>query len=1213
MAALSPRSTRHPKAFLAGEDALDATVEYIWKVLLAGSLLRTYPAEDLNSVKDELKTFLSDAFEGVFPGIRIGRDLLTEEAILGFEEVVVAIIDDQQLPAPTALVEAIRQVLSRKEDRRIAAFLTELEEAVCTSSHIDEMEHDDDEDKIQFDHFGSAPQSFFREEEIDPEDVITDQLTPLVLLESQVVEIQHCWNRFISRYEQPDYAGEAVFASILDSAPSLQSLFKTPKLVAAKFIHGFDSMVANLKDSASVFNLVEQMGFQHFQLDVSVPWISIFREALLETMSAELNADLSPVAALGVQRLMSYAGGAFIFIRENYAKRLQLISRTWAIASGVTDEEAEKEEVIQEAPEDDSDEERLSKGDSEVPAASSCCARLCGQSQVAKATHRVEEESDLKAIEEGYQAIPRNFGAMFRFNAAVMGVSRQDWMYEVLDSFDAIVRCISQSARLQVECDIVSLRIAQIRGEVKFSNFKAVMLSTLRSLFPEEWGPPYEEAWNWLWSTVERLLRKELKKPRARERLLGRFLGSMEEELADKIREQVYDRFFELAPAGQEYFKQSATRLNYIADRGMELSHDLYKDPCGTVDEITALGLRHVGYSVPVELFEPFVEGWRQVLVELTSDADLVDAFHWSFRLLAQLLVRTIQQGATLVMRAISTNSGPQVRKALSYAPRKKRSLWVLNVTVGSHSISPLLVSIESGNMKAAKAMLQDLMVIRADRARYYYGLNDLFKRHPDMVGILTQTAPELLPTILDGMIWRSRTTVAGRRRVNYYLKHLLVDEEGHFATAMSSVVKLSDPNLAVHPVLETLCDILWTDLVHWRFLRSKLRLLLTTVIFLLGQSVLHHLDGSKANRIATFACRVLIYLYFMVGLIYDRSRHVYQAIKKRHLTAIGGIRVPRKWVEDWQESVSLILTVLLVVMFYMEPVIYCLQSDAGSLTENCDQAKSLQEPYQILSMMAILLQFSLIIDVATISTRLSSWVLLAGHVLPEFVMTCLACAFLILSFSCSVSASSENPEDFDNIVGSMMSFFKLAVSMYPASSFIALEDSILVLFITSCFRLIVIFFLMKLLIAQLTCEYRRIYRLMMGHARLRRMWRICEAMESIHPSRFSKFVEKLRLDDPLDFSEGDHGVSGGIQVWEAANLHPTNVETVKRLGGDPKHPFPLEEELQTEADKCRKVFHLFQKQMKLATKGASVASSMGHTTGLSNSVSTLQSSRSYV
>ena len=37
------------------------------------------------------------------------------------------------------------------------------------------------------------------------------------------------------------------------------------------------------------------------------------------------------------------------------------------------------------------------------------------------------------------------------------------------------------------------------------------------------------------------------------------------------------------------------------------------KDPCATVDEIAALGLRHVGYAVPIELFEPFVEGVAQV------------------------------------------------------------------------------------------------------------------------------------------------------------------------------------------------------------------------------------------------------------------------------------------------------------------------------------------------------------------------------------------------------------------------------------------------------------------------------------------------------------------------------------------------------------------------------------------------------------------------
>jgi len=338
--------------------------------------------------------------------------------------------------------------------------------------------------------------------------------------------------------------------------------------------------------------------------------------------------------------------------------------------------------------------------------------------------------------------------------------------------------------------------------------------------------------------------------------------------------------------------------------------------------------------------------------------------------------------------------------------------------------------------------------------------------------------------------------------------------------------------------------------------------------------------------------------------LIYDRAKHVYQAIKKGDLAPVGGIRIPRRWVDDWQETVSLVLTVLLVVMFFVEPMILCLQSDDGPFRLTCDQAKDLQQPYEILSMIALLLQFSLIMDVAAISTRLSSWVLLASQVLPEFVMTCLACIFLILTFSCSVSASMEAPEDFDNILSSLMTFFKLAVSMYPASSFVALEENLLVLLITSAFRLVVIFFLMKLLIAQLTCQYRRIYRLMMGHARLCRMWKICEAMENIHLSRFQKFVEALRLEEPLDFSEGDHGLSGGIQVWEAAHLHPTNVETIKRLGGDPKHPFPPEEELtKTEGERCRKIYNLFQKQMKSAAQSDSVSSSPALVAGASLSV----------
>lgn len=74
------------------------------------------------------------------------------------------------------------------------------------------------------------------------------------------------------------------------------------------------------------------------------------------------------------------------------------------------------------------------------------------------------------------------------------------------------------------------------------------------------------------------------------------------------------------------------------------------------------------------------------------------------------------------------------------------------------------------------------------------------------------------------------------------------------------------------------------------------------------------------------------------------------------------------------------------------------------------------------------------------------------------------------------------------------------------------------------------------------------------------------EAVPSLSQRRWRAFIEGLRLDEPLDFGEGDQGLPGGIQVLEPANLHPTNVDRIQRLGGDPKHPFPLEEEDMSEA-----------------------------------------------
>jgi len=119
-------------------------------------------------------------------------------------------------------------------------------------------------------------------------------------------------------------------------------------------------------------------------------------------------------------------------------------------------------------------------------------------------------------------------------------------------------------------------------------------------------------------------------------------------------------------------------------------------------------------------------------------------------------------------MKAINSDSSVGLRKAIACAPRAERALWLLRIQVGTQKISPLSWAIESGSFAAAEAMIKDLLTIRADREKYYFGVESLFDNHPDIVERLCADAPPLLPGLLDGLVWRSKRTVNGARRVNF-------------------------------------------------------------------------------------------------------------------------------------------------------------------------------------------------------------------------------------------------------------------------------------------------------------------------------------------------------------------------------------------------------------------------------------------------------------
>eukprot|EP00931_Biecheleriopsis_adriatica_P103700 TRINITY_DN78502_c0_g1_i1.p1 TRINITY_DN78502_c0_g1~~TRINITY_DN78502_c0_g1_i1.p1 ORF type:complete len:560 (-),score=121.44 TRINITY_DN78502_c0_g1_i1:218-1834(-) len=523
--------------------------------------------------------------------------------------------------------------------------------------------------------------------------------------------------------------------------------------------------------------------------------------------------------------------------------------------------------------------------------------------------------------------------------------------------------------------------------------------------------------------------------------------------------------------------------------------------------------------------------------------------------------------------------------------------------------------------MGAAQCILSDLLTIRADRDRYYYGMDEMFFRHPDIVEIITVEAPMLVPTLLDGMVWRSRIANNGYRRANFYIKHMLVDSEGGFADALSWVSKLRDPDIVVHSFLMRLTDLVWGSVIYRPFLLSKVWLLFTLMVFVTSQSILQNMEGvtgTDGERIATFACRAFVYIASLVELVYSRAKIACKAMQDGEVTYIGPAPVPKRWVEDWIELVSVCLTLVLIAMFWTEPIMYCLQSEgdfegAGMFTQRCPAAQGVTEVYQILTAIAMICYFALLIDFSALSTRLSSFVLVVFRVTPELALTGVGVLYLIVAFATSITTTNEKNTDFQGIHFAGLSLFEMAIKMFAGSKYARLNNDPLTLMQCVGFVILVSIFLFNVLVAQLTSAYLQVYKSMVGYARLNRIDIIVDTMPSISRSRFARFIERLKMDEKLEFGEGDVGLPGGIQVLEPAGAYPTNVDKIKRFGGStsPAMQWPEEDdEDNTEGDKFERLtksLQIMAKKMGDAQK-SSKKQAAGSASGAGGSTSNQQS-----
>merc|ERR1711988_1310484 len=604
-------------------------------------------------------------------------------------------------------------------------------------------------------------------------------------------------------------------------------------------------------------------------------------------------------------------------------------------------------------------------------------------------------------------------------------------------------------------------------------------------------------------------------------------------------------------------------------------------------------GLRHVGYAIPTEFFAPFVSGAVEVVRTMTTDENAEDGFRWSLTLISKILVRTILEGSTIVMKAINTNQEKALNKAISVSPRGKRAMELLNITVGTQSISPLYWSIESGSLNCANAMIKDLLTIRADRDNYYYGCDELYTRHPEVIQRLCADAAALLPTLLDGMIWRSRIAVNAQRRVNYYVKHVIQDGDGKFNKALEWLVEGQDPKIICHPVVVLFSDLVWGRLASRYFFLGRCYFVFTLIVFITSQSILQHLNEGKegeAQRIATFLCRLFIYLGSMGQLFINQARRLAADWKNKNFVPVGCIKIP-EYLFDMQNLGSLALLIILLLMCTQEPIFYCAGENAGSgelFTQHCHSVEgnggTRKDAYAAMSMFAMLLYWGLLIDLTIFSMRISAYTLVCGRVLSEVGLFLGGMCFLIVAFSSSISALNHKSKDFAGIPKGALSLLEIALGMFPTEHFEQIQKEVPVLVAVSFFIIIVIVFLLNLLVAQLNGAYQAIYDDMVGYARLNRGSIIVSTISGVSAKRWDRFLASLMLDERLEFNEGDIGLAGGIQVQEPSNANPTTVDAIRRFGGStsPTMPWPEEEGLGNDEDDK---FERLEKVILRATK----------------------------
>merc|ERR1712087_689221 len=102
--------------------------------------------------------------------------------------------------------------------------------------------------------------------------------------------------------------------------------------MAMRFMNGLNQIVNASTDPKNLKIVVETLGFQHGDLEVTIPRVVIFRDAIVDLLQVEMGGRFTKNGRDGFCTFLNYVGGAYIYVRLKFTDRLKILASSWATA-----------------------------------------------------------------------------------------------------------------------------------------------------------------------------------------------------------------------------------------------------------------------------------------------------------------------------------------------------------------------------------------------------------------------------------------------------------------------------------------------------------------------------------------------------------------------------------------------------------------------------------------------------------------------------------------------------------------------------------------------------------------------------------------------------------------------------------------------------------------------------------------------------------------